>query len=76
MSLSSASALGAMANIALFLKRIMDFIIRIHIANFKRKKAGSFKEFCEHLTKLHPKTVPKSVANLIPPHPVFGDCSA
>ena len=76
MNLSSTSALAAMANITLFLKRIMDFMVRIHVVNSKKKKAESFKEFCEYLTKLHPKTVPKSVANLIAPHPIFGDCSA
>lgn len=76
MNLSSASTLGAMANITLFLKRIMDFIVRIHLVNSKKKQAESFKQFCEYRRKLHPKTVPKSVARLIAPHPLFGNCSA
>lgn len=74
-NLSSASALGAMANITLFVKRIMDFITRIHVIKAKLKKPLSSKQVCEYRIKLHPKTVPKSIASLIQPHPVFGNCS-
>ena len=74
-NLSSASALGAMANITLFVKRIMDFITRIHVIKAKLKKPLSSKQICEYRIKLHPKTVPKSIASLIQPHPVFGNCS-
>ena len=75
MNLSMASIVGAIGNIAVFLKRIMDFIVRITIIQTKKNKAGHFEEFCDYRLKLHPKTVPKSIANLIKPHPIFGDCS-
>ena len=39
------------------------------------RKAIAYEKFCEYRTKLHPKTISKAIANLIAPHPVFGDCS-
>lgn len=76
MNISRASTVAAMGNIAVFLKRIMDFIVHINQIKTKMHKAKSSKESCDYRTKLHPKTVPKSIANLISPHPVFGDCSS
>ena len=75
MNIFSASVVAALGNIVIFLKRIMDFIVRITRIKAKMNRADLDEEFCEYRTKLHPKTVPKSIANLIAPHPVFGDCS-
>jgi hypothetical protein len=76
MNITSASTVAAMGNIAVFLTRIMDFIVHINQIKTKMHKATSSKESCDYRTKLHPKTVPKSIANLISPHPVFGVCSS
>ena len=75
-NITRASIVAAMGNIAVFTKRIMDFIVHINQIKTKMHKAKSSKASCEYRTKLHPKTVPKSLANLIAPHPVFGDCSS
>ena len=75
MNLPMAAMVAAIGNISVFLKRIMDFIVRITLIQNKKNKAGSFKEFCDHRAKLHPKTIPKSLISLIKPHPLFGNCS-
>lgn len=45
MNISTASMVAAIGNIAVFLKRIMDFIVRITMIQTKMNKAPSFEQF-------------------------------